>query len=181
MNLVELKAVKKSYLNKTFDLIIKKQTKLIVVGSNGSGKSTLIKLLTKYIKPDSGLIKSQVNKINYLEEAPLLPSNLVVSEFIKTIEELKNDRLNQELMTYFNVPLDLPISKLSKGNKQKLAILITFVGQSDLVILDEPLNGLDELAIKDFINFLNKYSEPIIIITHYPTLFDKSVFEVLEL
>lgn len=181
MNLIELKNVRKYYVNKSFDLKISENSKLLIIGKNGSGKSTLVKLITSYIKPSSGKILKNIKKISYLEEAPLLPMNLNVLEFIKMIAAIKESLINYELLNIFKIPLNKNIKELSKGNKQKLAILITFIGNSDLVILDEPLNGLDEEAIKAFIDFVNHYEKAIIIITHYPKLYQMSLYEVINL
>ena len=168
MNLIELINVNKSYLNKTFNLTIKEDEKLLIVGSNGSGKSTLVKLIAKYLKPSSGCIKINNNKIYYLEEHIKMPNNLKAIEYIKLIASIKKTTINYSLNTLFNIPLDKYIFELSKGNKQKLALFVTLLSNDGIVILDEPLNGLDKEMISKFINYLIDLKHTIIIVTHYP-------------
>lgn len=181
MSLIKLEKVNKSYLNKTFDLEIKNKDQLLIVGKNGSGKSTLVKLITKYIKPSSGLIKTNISKISYLEEQISLPNHLIVKDYLNIIENIKKSPLNYYLINEFKIPLDKKINELSKGNKQKLAIITAFTGNSCLVVLDEPLNGLDDEAIEIFLNYIESYDQALIIITHYLNLYEHLNLKVISL
>lgn len=168
MKLIELKEVRKNYLNKVFNLEIYDNEKLIITGSNGSGKSTLVKLIASYIKPDFGeVIYYKDKEIHYLEELAKLPLNMKVDEYIDTIMNLKNTKVNYLLFDLFKVPLNKYIYELSKGNKQKLSLLLTLSLNDGIIIMDEPLNGLDKETIKEFIEFLNCMNKVLIIVTHY--------------
>lgn len=134
MSLIKLIDVKKSYLNKTFNLSIKQNDIILIVGKNGSGKSTLIKLITNYIKPSSGIIKRSKTNIYYLEEIAKLPLNIKASEYLKIIVDIKKTNINYELSSLFNIPLNKYIYELSKGNKQKLALLQTLSCGDGIII-----------------------------------------------
>jgi len=74
----------------------------------------------------------------------------------------------------FNIPIFKSIHELSKGNLQKLAIVSTFIGKPDLIILDEPLSGLDHestLVLKNYIEMKQKEGMSFIVSTHQPELF----------
>lgn len=182
MSLIKLEDVSKKYLNIKFNLTINESEILIINGINGIGKSTLLKLIANYIKPDTGLIERSIKKISYLEENFSLPESLKVKDYIKIIEELKQDRYDYNLATDFNIPFDKHIKHLSKGNKQKLALLTTFIGKHELCLLDEPLNGLDSEAVKILIKYIkNCKDQSFIIISHQFKKFSKIASREIEL
>lgn len=182
MSLIKLNNVSKKYLNIKLNLIINKNETIIINGINGIGKSTLLKLITNYIKPDMGLIERNIKKISYLEENFKLPESLKVKDYIKIIEDLKSDRYDNILAKKFNIPFNKEIRHLSKGNKQKLAILTTFIGEYELCLLDEPLNGLDSESIKILINYIkNCKDKSFVIISHQYKLFKKIATREIEL
>lgn len=168
MSLIKLKNVNKSYLNKSFNLTITNKEKVLITGINGSGKSTLIKLITKYIKPTKGLITNNFNSISYLEEVVKLPLHMKALDYINLMLSIKKASLNYELLNIFEIPVNKYIYELSKGNKQKLALLITLSTNSGLIVLDEPLNGLDSNIINEFIKYLKRVDLTFLIVTHYP-------------
>lgn len=181
MKLIELINVSKSYLNKTFNLCIKNNEKIIITGQNGSGKSTLIKLISKYIKPSKGIIINNLKEISYLEEIISLPLNMKVNEYIISLNEIKNVSFNYELYNILKFPLNKYIYQLSKGNKQKLAIYNTLVTNSKLIILDEALNGLDTLTKTELLKYIEKLNKTIIIVTHYPLDYKNIISKEIKL
>lgn len=182
MNLIQLIDVKKSYLNKTFNLTIKKNNITIINGTNGSGKSTLVKLISGLLKKDTGKIIKQTNKIKHLQEVISFPENLIVSDYLRIMSKINRGNPDERLINEFKVPMDKKIFELSKGNKQKLYIITTFIGNNDLYILDEPLNGLDDQSIVFFIEYLKKLENiSIIIVTHYLEKYLNVSNEVLNL
>lgn len=181
MNLINLENVTKSYLNKVFNFKINQGDKILVIGENGSGKSTLIKLITNYIVNYNGNIKRRKFKISYLEEIIELPMNMKVSNYIKVMCELKKGIVDFELYNNLNIPTDKYIFELSKGNKQKLSILTTFIGKFDMYVLDEPLNGLDDSMINYFINYIKNIKESVLIVTHYPEKYQCLGYKIIKL
>lgn len=138
-----------------------------LIGLNGAGKTTMIKIVLDLLDSDSGNIKifdtPSTQKIarknlRYLPEKFQASSMLKGIEFLKifnnfddlykpTKQELENEifRLS-DLLDLDRKALNLKVSKYSKGMMQKLGLISTFLGKSKLVILDEPMSGLDPKA-----------------------------------
>lgn len=177
MKLIEVKQASKYYLNRRFNLIINKHELLLVTGTNGSGKTTLIRLILGFIKPDVGeIIKEKSIKFNYLPEKTYLPYFQTAYDYLYLISKLKNVELDIKLLVELNIPLYKKIGHLSKGNYQRVAIAATLIGNSDLIILDEPLSGLDRKTcntLKRIIKRLLEEGKSIIISTHNPKVFEK--------
>lgn len=139
------------------------------LGLNGAGKTTLIRMLLGMIKPDSGTIslfgkpitsKSQNrNDIGYLVEMPYSYPNLSVYENLKVIGKLRhltdknaieNIIEKLKLTKYKNTPAQT----LSLGNQQRLGLAKALIHEPKLLILDEPINGLDPEGIVQVRNLL---------------------------
>lgn len=179
MSLIDFKDINKSYLNKTFNLKINNDSRLIVKGANGSGKSTLIKLLSGYIKHSKGTMNIKINKISYLEEIIDLPLYSKVQTYLEVIAQIKKAIICYDFIRLVELDTEKKIYELSKGNKQKLAIAVTLIGNNELIILDEPLNGLDVKTANKVIKYLKNITTPIIIVTHQEKKFKFG--ELLEL
>ncbi|WP_121639834.1 ABC transporter ATP-binding protein [Virgibacillus sp. Bac330] len=138
------------------------------IGPNGAGKSTTIRHLMGFLKPDIGESKindldcwSESTKIKkslgYLPGEIVFPSSMSAADFIKLQEGLyniKNRSRTKELIERFQLNIHIPIKNMSKGMKQKLAIVVAFMSDPDILILDEPSTGLDPLMQKELINLL---------------------------
>ncbi len=140
------------------------------LGPNGAGKTTTIRTLLGLLKPTEGKTSvfgtdstsksfTEVKKrIGYLPAELQLDETLTCREHINYHRSLKSDELAQQLINYFDVPLDKRFKDLSSGNRRKLGLVLTFMHDPDLVILDEPTTGLDPLLQQKLIDFL-KYEE----------------------
>lgn len=153
-----------------------------ILGPNGSGKTTLIKSILGMVIPDSGDISINGNqvkkqseyrhKIDYLPQIANFPGNLTVKELLKMIKDLRNSSIDDTtLINYFGINkfIDKKLSDLSGGMKQKVNIVLCFMFDSPLIILDEPTTGLDPLALiqlKDLI-FKEKEKKKTILITSH--------------
>ncbi|MGC1631746.1 MAG: ABC transporter ATP-binding protein, partial [Gelidibacter sp.] len=122
-----------------------------VLGPNGSGKTTLIKSILGMVIPNKGTVtvlgeniktgSDYRHKIDYLPQIANFPNNLKVKELITMIKDLRgNVDLDQELISLFKLEpfLDKKLGNLSGGTKQKVNLVLTFMFDSPLVILDEP-------------------------------------------
>ena len=131
-----------------------------ILGPNGSGKTTLIKTILGMVIPNKGTISVMDSKIknkwkyrqdiNYLPQIANFPGNLKVRELIAMIKDIRQKpSVEQKLISLFGLEpfLDKKLSNLSGGTKQKVNIVLTFMFDSPLIILDEPTNGLDPLAL----------------------------------
>lgn len=143
------------------------------IGPNGAGKSTTIRHLMGFLKPDSGQAKihglscwseaKDIKKyVGYLPGEIVFPSSMTAREFIKLQEELKEIRRNsrsKELIDRFELNVNVPIKKMSKGMKQKLAIVSTFMSDPEVIILDEPSTGLDPIMQRNLIDVFREEKE----------------------
>lgn len=142
------------------DLEIQEGGIIAVLGPNGSGKTTLIKSILGMVLPNKGKIyvlgkniknqSSYRKKIDYLPQIANFPNNLKVSELIRMIKDLRRDTSNDEaLISLFKLEpfLNKRLGNLSGGTKQKVNIVLTFMFDSPLIILDEPTTGLDPISL----------------------------------
>jgi len=126
-----------------------------VIGLNGAGKTTLMKLLLSLIRPTSGKIvfnNTKYIKIGYLpENFSLINILMKVSSLIQFIADLteydqdKKESNIMEIMELFNLNsiAEKKINCLSKGTLKRLGIAQSMIGEPELIILDEPTDGLD--------------------------------------
>ena len=171
--MIEFKTLNKSFgknkVLRELSLSFKEHGTTAVIGPNGSGKTTLIKCFLGLVIPDSGSIlfndasvigKSDYrNHISYLPQIARFPENLSCRELISMIKNLREGQLrDQELIELFELEkeLDKKVSTLSGGNKQKLNLLLSLMFDNQTIILDEPSNGLDPVALINLKAFLSK-------------------------
>lgn len=128
------------------------------LGPNGAGKTTTIRLMLNILIPNSGQILidgTEVTRdssflkedIGYLPGEYAFPKGYTVERLLKYIASLKSKpsfRM-QEIIDLFDLDTSRKIHALSQGNKQKLGIVLAFMHDPDLIILDEPTAGLDPL------------------------------------
>jgi ABC-2 type transport system ATP-binding protein len=158
-----------------------------LLGHNGAGKTTVMKILTGYLEASSGTItvdgkdvvddRSAVQRrIGYLPENAPLYEDMLVQEYLLMMAELrgvpaeKRERAVAEAAVATGIAdrLISPISTLSKGLRQRVGIAQAIVHKPDVLVLDEPTNGLDPMqiqAIRELILKLGKAST-IILSTH---------------
>lgn len=153
------------------------------IGRNGSGKSTTLKMITGIIFPSKGDIKlfgESRNKFSsrrigsLIENAGLYPNLSAYDNMeIKAIAMgLKDKKMIEELLTLVNLNSKSKkvVNKFSLGMKQRLGIAMALLGNPDLLILDEPINGLDPEGIREIreiIQYLNKTKKMTIIISSH--------------
>ena len=134
------------------------------LGPNGSGKSTTIRLLTGLSHPTSGTAKvfgldpiavavEIHRRVGYLPGELALHPRLTGQQhvdFAAKVRGLQDRTFLHELVDRFQVDLERPTRTLSKGNRQKIGILLAVMHRPELVILDEPTSGLDPLMQDEF-------------------------------
>lgn len=158
-----------------------------LLGQNGAGKTTLMKVLTGYLEPTSGTVEVggidvQVDRIGvqrqigYLpENAPLYPE-MLVQDYLVMMAALRGvpaDRIDAAVAqaaadTGLSARLLEPIQTLSKGYRQRVGIAQAIVHQPDVLVLDEPTNGLDPVQIQSIRDLIRRLAArtTVILSTH---------------
>lgn len=168
-----------------------------VLGPNGSGKTTLIKSILGMVIPNKGTIKvldkniktnaSYRNQIDYLPQIANFPSNLKVRELIRMIKDLRGSTSkDEELISLFRLQpfLNKKLGNLSGGTKQKVNLVLTFMFDSPLIILDEPTTGLDPISLihlKELIEKEKNKGKTILITSHIMSFVEEIADEIVFL
>jgi len=176
---------------------INRQGVVAVLGPNGSGKTTVLKTILGMVLPQSGEIfyedqpiigKWNYRKgIGYLPQIAQFPDNLTVSELIAMIKNIRNMPSKEaEIIKLFGVEpfLDKKLSNLSGGTKQKVNLVLTFMFDSPLYILDEPTAGLDPVSLihlKELIQREKSKGKTLLITTHIMSLVEELSDEIIFL
>ncbi len=166
-----------------------------LLGPNGAGKTTTLRMLATLIKPDSGdaLIDgySIVNQSGEVRsKIGFLTSELKLEEFftpnylfdffsaLHGIDSETAEKRKKEMFSRFGIDkfAEVKVADLSTGMKQKTSLCISLVHNPDVIIFDEPTNGLDVLTAKvvtDFLVSLKNEGKTIIVSTHIFSLIEK--------
>lgn len=135
-----------------------------LVGLNGAGKTTLLNALYGFKNRDSGflLYKDLPLKridVSYLETENFFYSNITGKEYLSLFQRLTNDYNLDDWNKIFKLPLDQLIDGYSTGMKKKLALMAVLKQDKEIVILDEPFNGLDIESSKILSLIISKLKE----------------------
>ncbi|MBI5915731.1 MAG: ABC transporter ATP-binding protein [Bacteroidetes bacterium] len=194
------KSFGKNHVLKGLDLGFDKPGTTAILGPNGSGKTTIIKAVLGMVIPDEGSIemygKSVIGQwqyrehIAYLPQIARFPENLTVGELINMVKDLRGQAAkapqDEALLTQFDLQpfLDKRLGNLSGGTRQKVNIVLAFLYDCPLIILDEPTAGLDPLSLvnlKELIENQRAMGKTILITTHVMGLVEELADEVVYL
>lgn len=128
-----------------------------ILGPNGSGKSTLLKILVGLNKPNHGSVlidgrkpsKETKRYISYLPEIDYLYPWMTIqqaADFVKSFYDDWDDSKYKELLEFLGLEPSMKIKKVSKGMRAKAKLLLSFSRNAKLILLDEPLSGIDLLT-----------------------------------
>jgi len=200
LNVLEIKGLYKSFGNNAvlngFNLILKQEEILVIMGKSGSGKSVMIKTLVGLIEPDKGSIWVMEKDISILTEEVLddlradigflfqgsaLYDSMTVRENLefplRRHTEKMNDNLDIESLVIEALndvgladTIDLMPSELSGGMKRRVALARALILKPKIILYDEPTSGLDPITSKEIIILMKeiqqKYNTSSLIITH---------------
>lgn len=166
-----------------------------LLGPNGAGKTTTLRMLSTLIKPDAGsIVIDGIDAVKEPEKARerigFLTSELKLEEYftpsymfdffasLYNIPEEKKQARKKELFEKFGINdyAETKIGNLSTGMKQKVSIVISIIHDPDIIIFDEPTNGLDVITAKvvtDFLEEAKKEGKCIVVSTHIFSLAEK--------
>lgn len=194
MSIITCKNLRKTYRTKgnsnrfsltVDDLCIKENKVYVLLGPNGSGKTTFIKLIMGLLTPESGNIQifgidnmhpDSRKKVGYLPEEFSFPDNykfIDAAYYFGLMKNIGSKEVKDNIIKLGNA-LDLTqlfdkkVSELSKGMQQSLALLHALLGENELLILDEPFNGLDPAQKNktiEYLSSLNRNNNVTILIT----------------
>ncbi|WP_436516600.1 ABC transporter ATP-binding protein [Ekhidna sp. To15] len=199
--MIEVSNLNKSFgkLNvlKGINFAIQKPGVFAILGHNGSGKTTMLKIILGMVVPNSGdlIVNGETIRksweyrkdIAYLPQIARFPDNLTVNELIHMILDIRNQKgREQELIDRFRLVkfLDKKLSDLSGGTRQKVNIVLAFMFDANICILDEPTAGLDPVALielKKLIQEEKQKGKIILITTHIMSLVEELSEEIIFL
>jgi ABC-type multidrug transport system ATPase subunit len=174
MTVIETQRLTKSYGSHRgivdVDLAVEEGEIFGFLGPNGAGKTTTIRLLLDLIRPTSGVarvfgIESSADpgaihrRVGYLPGEFALFDRLTGSQTIEYFANLRggvDPRYQAELVDRFDLDPSRRFREYSKGNKQKVGLVIALQHRPDLLVLDEPTSGLDPLVQQTFFELLRE-------------------------
>ena len=171
MALVEISGLTKRFGTLTavdgLDLRVEAGEIMGLLGPNGSGKTTTVKMMLGLLDPDAGsvtvggvdpVVDSRAVKaqIGYVSEEPILYGSLSardVFELVASVRELDGAQTQERLDRYLagfdaEALVDKPLGTMSRGQKQKIEVIAALLHRPSLLILDEPLSGLDAKSVR---------------------------------
>ena len=166
-----------------------------LLGPNGSGKTTIIKIINGLLTADSGKIlidgKSpgvETKKIvSYLPDNSYLNTYMTVREIVTYFKDFYADfreELAYEMLSRLGIQPELKLKTLSKGNKEKVCLILTMSRNAKLYVLDEPIAGVDPAARDYVIDTIIQNQNPdatVLISTHLISDIEQVLDEVIFL
>lgn len=170
-----------------------------LLGRNGSGKTTTLRMIMGIIKRDSGEVtwngeklSRQFERIGYLPEErgiyikEKVSEQLIYFATLKGLSQKKAKSAVQYWLEKFNIKeyYDRKVETLSKGNQQKIQLIVSILHDPDIVLFDEPFSGLDPVnmeILKEVINELKENGKCIVLSSHLMDFVEKYCEDVLLL
>jgi ABC-2 type transport system ATP-binding protein len=139
------------------------------LGPNGAGKSTTIRMLLALQRPTGGRatllgLDAAADSVEVHRRVGYLPGDLELFPRLTGRQHITwfargrgvDDLVARQLVDRFQVMVDRPVRELSKGNRQKIGLVLAFMHQPELLVLDEPTSGLDPLMQHEFESLLRE-------------------------
>ncbi|KRL36655.1 XRE family transcriptional regulator [Liquorilactobacillus uvarum] len=190
--IIKISGLKKAFSQPVLqgiNLNIYGKDRIALLGSNGAGKSTLAKIIYGEIEADSGHIENHINirnDLNVMTQNDVLMGDLTVIEHVQLtalIDKVYSRTFIEQMIRKFRLEKqkNTYVSKLSGGQKRRLALLLALLRESKLLLLDEPTVGMDLSSIDFFWRYLDHVGGCVITITHDFNQIDKYFSRVLLL
>ncbi|MFD1065020.1 ABC transporter ATP-binding protein [Oceanobacillus locisalsi] len=217
-NIIELHGVSKTLKAFTIDnmnLRIKQGFVTGFIGANGAGKSTTMKLIMNLLQPDNGDVsvfgldytsheKEIKDRIGFVYDSNIFYESLNLKDISKIVAPAYTHWDQNQFKAYvdqFELPLNKPIKKFSKGMQMKASIAMALSHDAELIIMDEPTAGLDPTSRRELLDILqevmvdgrrtilfsthitsdlDRIADYIVLMDEGEILFDKPVYELQE-
>lgn len=183
--MIEISGLTKKYLTKTAlqDVTLKIEDGGItgLIGENGSGKSTLLKIIAGLVRPTSGDVtvngkevsRTIATDVAYLSELDAYYPFFTVQQMIdfeaSQFPDFDKERA-QAMISFMKINPSSKMKTLSKGNRGRVKIVLTLSRNAPIILMDEPLSGLDpmvrESIVESLISFIDVEKQTVIITTH---------------
>ncbi len=182
-NFIELINVNKSYgqqilFNQTSFKFSPKSIN-IILGKNGVGKTTLLDLLSGDVEVDSGEIIGIKGRLFYLKYIPRIFKFDLVKDFLKFIKlSYGQDKIDCQSFKFIGPILNKRICALSTGEEQKVILIAALISKAEIVLLDEPTNGIDKdfkKLLPEILNQILLESNYFFVTTHLPSDFEEII------
>lgn len=193
------KYYKRNHVLRDVNLEITEPGIYAILGPNGSGKTTLLKSVIGLVIPDKGMVKVggirvedthiYRDEISYIPQIARFPDNLRVYELIRFIKDIRNREADETpLLKLFKLEPEMKkrLRNLSGGTRQKVNMVLGFLFDTPLIILDEPTVSLDPVALGKFKKVIAEKKEQgkiILYTTHIMSLveeFSDNIIVLLE-
>lgn len=174
MNAIDIRNLTKDYGSGrgVFDVTLKVEPGEVYgyLGPNGAGKSTTIRHLMGFMRPQSGQVLVEgrdcwkerrviQKKVGYLPGEIAFPEDMTGKAYLRLMgrmRKMKDFSRARELLEMLELDPDASLKRMSKGMKQKTAIVAAFMDDPDILLLDEPSSGLDPLMQNRFIELVEQ-------------------------
>ncbi len=199
MRILEAQAVYKKFLHKQvlngMDMIVESGKIVGLLGPNGSGKTTFLKLLAGLSRPSAGSLQicgepvgvKTKAMVAYLPDTDFLYPWMRIAEAKKFYTDFFKD-FNAEkfdtLLEFMKLKNEMVVKDLSKGMLEKLSLTLTLSREAKLIVLDEPLNGVDPIAREQILGAILKgfnYESSILLTSHHiqeiESILDEAYFQ----
>lgn len=186
MNIINIEHISKIYGDKTIfqdaSFGVHQGDKIGILGINGTGKSTLLKMIARVEEPDEGqIIRQNSLKIAYLPQNPEFPEHATVHSYAMDGNPDTDWLVQSNLNQLGIVEDDTLLEHLSGGQRRKVAMAKILASDFDVLLLDEPINHLDEQMIAWLEEYLRNFRGTVLMVTHDRYFMDKVTNKILEI
>jgi ATP-binding cassette subfamily F protein uup len=194
--LLSAEKIKKSYSEKNLlndaSLYIEEGDKIGVIGINGTGKSTFLKILAQVEEPDAGTLTKYTGiRIQYLSQNPAWDEQLSVLEHVLadipepegTADNMHSGEFEaKRILTKLGITdFDASVSRLSGGQRKRVAMASVLIHPCEVLILDEPTNHLDNEMVQWLESYLIKFTGALVMVTHDRYFLDRVTNKIVEI
>lgn len=186
MNILTVQEVTKGYgdriLFQNITLGLNEGDKVGIIGINGTGKSTLLKIIAGIEIPDSGnVVMNKNTTISYLPQNPAFPKGKTILDYVMDGHYDKEGEaksiLNKLGLSDFSSETDY----LSGGQKKRVALAKILINSTDILVLDEPTNHIDNEMAKWLEDYLRKFRGVLVMVTHDRYFLDRVTNKIVEI